>query len=257
MIDLIFCSDGNRRLAEIAMENRFLYGAQLPNTVYFSPYFADQDWKKPDKKGYLEAIARYKPTMASVIDWESLDQAAEILTWANDIAAYVKRILIIPKISGVIHRIPLEIAGKEVVLGYSVPTSYGSTKVEVTEFVGRPVHLLGGSPHAQLRLWLKLRKEVVSLDGNYSSKMALKYNSYWVPGNSKGAHNRWWQRLDLAEGRKWNSDAPYEAFRRSCKNIRDMWDQVQSDTSIAFRMLSKYGKENQLWLPMRTTENNS
>jgi len=45
-----------------------------------------------------------------------------------------------------------------------VPTAHGSTDVPVSEFDGWPVHLLGGSPHAQHRLTHYLH--AVSADGN-------------------------------------------------------------------------------------------
>ena len=46
------------------------YGAQLPNTVYFPPVFTDQNWRKPDRPGYMAAVERYHPALATVLDWE-------------------------------------------------------------------------------------------------------------------------------------------------------------------------------------------
>lgn len=44
---LIFCAAKNRRYAEIALAAGFRYGAQLPNHVYFAPYFVDQEHNNP------------------------------------------------------------------------------------------------------------------------------------------------------------------------------------------------------------------
>lgn len=46
-IDLIYCGGGNKRFHEIATRYGFLYGVQLPDTVYGELHFADQNWKKP------------------------------------------------------------------------------------------------------------------------------------------------------------------------------------------------------------------
>jgi hypothetical protein len=229
-MELIYCAAGNRRFAEIATSHGFLYGAQLPGTVYadVAPfYFADQDWKEPNRDKYMSALAQHRPHMATVLDWEREEQLPEVLDWAEEAAQYVSIVTIIPKVFGGIARLPRSIGGAEVRLGYSVPTRYGGTQVPIWEFGGWPVHLLGGSPHAQMRLLPYLT--VVSADGNYAQRMATRHCKFWVPGSArKYASNRWWPALLEADGKKWgegrdDDDAPYEAFRRSCKNIMDAW----------------------------------
>ena len=49
-----------------------------------------------------------------------------------------------PYAFGGIARVPEQIGGKAVRLGYSVPTKFGGTEVPLWEFGQRPVHLLGG-----------------------------------------------------------------------------------------------------------------
>ena len=46
---LICCIGGNPRWYKITVEEGFKPGAQLPWTIYGPLYFADQDWKKPDR----------------------------------------------------------------------------------------------------------------------------------------------------------------------------------------------------------------
>ena len=76
-MELIYCAAGNRRFAEIATSHGFRYGAQLPGTVYtdVAPlYFADQDWKEPNRDKYMSALAQHRPHMATVLDWEREEQ---------------------------------------------------------------------------------------------------------------------------------------------------------------------------------------
>lgn len=219
-IELIYCANGNRRFAEIAIGHGFRYGAQMPGTVYFSPVFCDQDWKKPDRAKYMACLAQHQPHMASVLDLEQPAQLAEVLGWAEDAAAHVDVVMIIPKFFGAIELLPRSIAGKAVRLGYSLPTKFGGTEVPVWEFAGWPVHLLGGSPQAQMSMCNYL--DVVSADGNYAKKMAIQYGQFWAPGNARYAVNRYWPKLSEA-GDNVNEDMPYVAFDRSCKNIMAAW----------------------------------
>jgi len=212
----------------IAISARFLYGARLPeDKPHFPIYFADQDWHNPNRDRYMAEIKKHQPQMATVLDLEMKGQLKEVLSWAEEAAQFCTMVVVIPKVKGTIKHIPKRINGKYIVLGFSVPTKYGSTPVPKDEFAGRRVHLLGGSPHHQMRVWDIMRNycEVVSVDGNYAQRMAVRHNRFWVDGTAWGASNRWFPRLDETDGLKWDNDAPYEAFRRSCENIRIAWEQ--------------------------------
>lgn len=207
--ELIYCADGNRRFAEIAIDAGFLYGAQLPNTVYYPPYFADQNWKEPDFDRYMAALAEHRPHIASVIDWEREEQLPEVSRWAESAAQFIDVVVVIPKVIGGVGRIPATIGNKPVRLGYSVPTRFGGTEVPAWEFGDRPVHLLGGRPEKQRELSHYLN--VISADGNYAGMKALRFCQYfdgvrWVQHNG---HTK--------------NDVPYACFERSCKNIMRMW----------------------------------
>lgn len=228
-LDLIFCAAGNPAMMRIAVAAGYRYGARLPDTVYpeIAPlWFCDQDYARPDRAGYMAALAVHRPAMATVLDLERADQLPEVLDWAAEAAQYAGRVVIIPKCYGIIARLPRVIAGAEVVLGYSVPTRYGGTAVPCWEFAGWPVHLLGGSPQAQMWTWRQLSAvaDVVSADGNYAQKLAVRYCQTWVPGTAHGARNRWWPTLTELDGRRWSErGAPVEAFRRSCTTIMAAW----------------------------------
>lgn len=215
MVQLIYCADGNKRFAEIAIKHGFTYGAQLPNTVYFKPEFVDQNWKNPDREKYMAALAKHTPATATVLDLEREDQYAEVISWMWEAARHVgKSLIIIPKVMSIIPRIPDTIAGKQVVLGYSIPTKFGGTCVPVWEFGRRPVHLLGGSPKEQLMHASYLN--VASADGNYSTKIALQFAKFW------NGHE-WVNVADARQHPRDAEDAPYLAFELSCINIKAAW----------------------------------
>lgn len=215
MTTLVYCADGNKRFAEIALRHGYVYGAQLPNTVYFPPQFADQNWRKPNRAAYMAALAQYKPRWASVLDWERDDQLDDVLSWADEAAQHVTdSVIIIPKVHSGISRLPRQIRGREVRLGYSVPTKYGGTEVLLMEFIGWPVHLLGGKPTEQMKLARYL--DVRSADGNYH-QMKAKWAEFWTPAG-------WRQLQDIGQGHL--HDAPYAAFELSCINIQAAWREL-------------------------------
>lgn len=242
MIEIIYCADGNKRFAETAFEAGFTYGAQVPNTVYLTPEFVDQNWHAPNLQRYVEAVIQHRPRLATVLDWERWDQLDMVIEWAETVAPYVSEaIIIIPKVIGGIACLPRKIGGVSIRLGYSVPTAFGATLVHPIEFLGWPIHLLGGSPLAQAKLaglTTRIshqlvgelpRLDIISLDINYHLGRAVRHNQVFVSdGSARYAKNRYWPTLKETDGRKWGdgtskADAPYEAFRRSCKNIMAMW----------------------------------
>lgn len=221
-MELVYCAGGNARFAEIAISAGFRYGAQVPNyKTYADLWFADQDWKQPDRIAYMAALERYRPHMATVLDWERGNQLDEVLSWAEEAACHVERVLIIPKVHSGIDRLPRRIGGKDIVLAFSIPTKYGGTEVPIWEFSGWPIHLLGGSPQQQMHYWhhLSAIADVVSADGNMSNKMA-HYCRFWSA--KPGPKGHWVQLGEVGDG-SWGRDANLEAFRRSCENIVSAW----------------------------------
>lgn len=214
---LIYCAGGNPAFAEVAVAAGFRYGARLPDTVYQPVYFADQHWKNPDREAYMAALARHEPQVATVMDWESEEQFGEVMGWAEEAAQYVRSsVVVIPKVPGETWRIPRRVGGVEIVLGYSVPTSYGATPVGLWEFGRRPVHLLGGSPQKQMDLARYLN--VVSADGNMAHQQAHRCRFWSIEKTRKG---RWVQLSETGDTR--TTGANLESFRRSCVNIAEAW----------------------------------
>ena len=212
-IDLIYCGASNKRFAQIAIDAGWKYGAQLPGTIYYAIDFADQNWKKPDRQRYMEALAKERPQIATVLDLETHEQIEEVLNWAEEAAQHVtETVIVIPKAFGAIQQLPEKIGNKEIRLGYSIPTRYAGTEVPLWEFGTRPVHLLGGNPHYQMELTSYLN--VKSVDCNWHMYIASKFGDVWLPG---GKCKR------LPPG---NHDNIYVAFEQSCKNILQAWHEL-------------------------------
>lgn len=215
--NLIYCAGGNKSFMDIAMNAGFLPGSQLPKTVYSKfLYFADQDWKNPNRAAYMRALQKHRPTMATVIDWERQEQYADVMSWAEEAAEYCEMIVIIPKISGTVEKIPRYINGRDVILAYSIPTKFGSTPCLPSEFSGRTVHLLGGSPHQQMDYWRQMPYcDIFSIDGNFWQLKAVKFCEYWQhPG-------RW-----TPDGNVSEPGGNLRAFSKSATNIARSWADI-------------------------------
>jgi len=224
MPELIYCAGKNRYFEAIALAAGYTLGAQLPCTTYHPIDFADQDWKRPNRQAYMAALAEHRPAMATVLDWERNEQLPEVLSWAEEAAQYAERVLIIPKVMGGVDRLPRQIGGADVVLAFSVPTKFGGTQVPLWEFAGWPVHLLGGSPHAQMKYAAHLNSiaDVVSADGNMTNKMAHA-GRFW--SKQKGPKGHWRNLREIGINLERDNNA--EAFRRSCENIVQAWEEQQ------------------------------
>jgi hypothetical protein len=159
----------------------------------------------------MAALAKHRPVMATVLDWEQEEQRGEVLDWAEEAAQYVERVLIVPKVIGGIESLPRRVGDADIVLAYSVPTRYGGTSVPSWEFSGWPVHLLGGSPHKQMEMSYYF--DTVSADGNYHLLKAQKFGEYW-------SKNRW---VNIQSRER---DAMYRAFELSCQNIARAWESL-------------------------------
>ena len=219
-IDLIYCGVGNPSLDNFAISVGFLYGMRLPtsNKIPYDLFFADQDWKNPQLGKYRDSVLANGVKVCTVLDWEFEEQSDEVFSWIEELSPLVGRLIVIPKIRGIIDRIPPKYNGTEIVLGYSVPTGYGKTDVPESDFKNRPTHLLGGSPEKQLELYDKMN--VVSADCNYISMKATKYCEFW---NDKSVYTRKWKPVKDLLGAKL-PDNCYTSFFLSCVNYMAAWN---------------------------------
>ncbi len=215
MLDLIYCAGGNPRLSQIAHEEGWLLGFRSDKSFgAFLATFIDIDYKQPNFARHLAVVAKHRPKYAIVPDLSEAEVSqADIdraLSQAQGLAPYCEIPLIVPKLSGQIALLPASIA-----VGYSVPSRYGGASYPLWELAGRRVHLLGGSPRKQFQVYLHLAgiATVLSADGNYAQKQAVRYAEYWTG-------KRWIEHEDVKQSRQ---DLYLECFRRSCRTIQQGW----------------------------------
>ncbi|HJR79993.1 MAG TPA: DUF6610 family protein [Anaerolineales bacterium] len=210
-MDLIYCAGGGKVLADIAIEEGFLYGARSDDAREFPRCngLIDINWKNYDWGRHLETVEKHRPKYAVAPDIEKNDDLDKTLSLASSLEYLCDRVIIVPKNNNLLHHIP-----KKYVIGISVPTSYSGFIPNPDDLTGRDVHLLGGSPKQQKMLWMQyqsLKISVISLDVNCHNKVS-SFGKYWDG-------KRWFR-----EG-KYSLDK-YDAFRRSCKGIKQMWTEL-------------------------------
>ena len=166
---------------------------------------------------HLDVVAKYHPKYATVPDLSeeqiSIADIDRALEQAERLVPHCETVLIIPKLTGQITLLPEGVA-----VGYSVPSSYGGAQYPLWELAGRRVHLLGGSPKKQMQIYLHLNPiaEVMSADGNYAQKMAIRYGEYWY-------RHKWIDHPGIKAGRK---DLYFECWKWSCRNLMVAWKQI-------------------------------
>ena len=100
--------------------------------------------------------------MTVALDIEEKRDLRRIIDQAYKLLDYAKYVIVVPKDPLLEGRLCRSIP-KEFLLGFSVPTRYGGTKLSPEAF-RRPVHLLGGRPDVQRQL--ANRMPVFSIDTN-------------------------------------------------------------------------------------------
>jgi hypothetical protein len=103
--------------------------------------FLDINWKAYDFERHLAAAARTLPLLTVARDVTSRRQLDETLRQAESLARYSKFVVVVPKDPSLAKHFR-EIPARYL-LGFSVPTKYGATRI-APKFFDRPVHLLGG-----------------------------------------------------------------------------------------------------------------
>lgn len=182
-VDLIYCNS-SWKMARVAQAFGWLIGANSskwterwrakipPEDVSF----VDNEWQGYDHEQHMKVVKWNEPKYATVRDYVTEEQAEhagiewfsfdETMDMANQVGEYAENVIIIPKVD-VIDAIPARF-----MLGYSVPSSYGGTPIPVTRFMGRRVHLLGGSWASQRVYMTRLGPSCVSVDLNHHWKVA-------------------------------------------------------------------------------------
>ncbi len=212
-MDVIYCAGGGKILAEIAIQEGFLYGSRSDDIREFPRCngLIDINWKKYNWEDHLKAVKSHQPKYAVVPDIEDRKCLRKALEMAEILEEVCGRVIIVPKRHDIIKKIP-----QKYIIGISVPTSYSGFIPFTSELKNREIHLLGGSPNQQKELWRyykKMKVCITSVDINCHNKVS-NFGNYW-------------------NGYKWNFDGDhvidkYEAFRRSCKGIMNMWRELHA-----------------------------
>ena len=124
--------------------------------------FLDIDWKNYNFRQHLTAARSTLPLLTVARDIERKTQLSRVLDQAEELAEVCGHVIIVPKSRSMSDELEFLIP-VHFLLGYSVPTKYGGTRIH-PRFFTRPVHLLGGRPDVQRQLAELM--PVVSLDCN-------------------------------------------------------------------------------------------
>lgn len=157
-----------RRVIAIAEEYGWKPGARYTNlrdiraTAFEGVGFLDIHWKKYDFSTHVAAAEESKPLVTVARDIEDIRELDLTLREAESLNRFSKHVIVVPKDPKLAGRLD-ELIPPRYLLGYSVPTKYGGTKIPPSCFK-RPVHLLGGRPDVQRRVAQQM--PVVSFDCN-------------------------------------------------------------------------------------------
>lgn len=223
-IMLVYCAGGNPRLSQIAYDAGWKLGMRSDESTLDLPQvFIDIDYKRPDWQRHVEVVAKYRPKYATIPDLSESEVSEEdverALRQREELAQYCEIPLVVPKLAGQLAMLPPDVA-----IGYSVPSSYGGVKFgiwEVAQYLeGRRVHLLGGSPKKQIEAYLQLSpySQVMSADGNYAQRQAVRFGEYWE-------RHCWLEHPGVKSKQK---DIYYEAWQWSCENLLAYWRGIAS-----------------------------
>ena len=156
-----------RQTIKLARQYGWLPGARYTNLRDIRGFdeigLIDIDWKEYNFQRHLDAVKAARPMLTIARDVERRRDLRRTLDQANELKEWCRWVVVVPKDPKMAEGLT-ELVPDSFLLGYSVPTRYGSTPISINSFGSRPVHLLGGRPDAQLRLSRLMN--VHSFDGN-------------------------------------------------------------------------------------------
>lgn len=164
---VVRCVNHSRRVHSIARRFGWLPGARYTNLRDIRDVdrvgLLDIDWQRYDFHKHLAAVKAVRPLLTVALDITHRRQLGRVLDQALQLAEYGPGVIIVPKATSLGPDLQ-QLIPDRFVLGYSVPTRYGGTRIPIECFGSRPIHLLGGRPDVQRRLAERLN--IISLDCN-------------------------------------------------------------------------------------------
>ena len=178
----------------------------------------DNDFRNPDLTRYVERFFRYEPQVGVIGDAYSVDEVEEYVAAARDIqASYPEsELVIVPKCRAAIHAVP-----EDLIVGYSrgYADKLAHEFSEPTDWRGRRVHILGGSPLKQLKVIQQLTcptltgdppADIVGLDWNGLHRGA-QFGEFWT--------DHGWD----DSGREADHVTVRKTVRHSLRKVREFW----------------------------------
>jgi len=157
-----------RRVQYHAQKHGWLPGARYTNLrdVREVPFdrrgFLDINWKRYNYSLHLNAAKAMRPALTIAQDVFCISNLEHVLRQADELQEHSEFVAIVPKDPRLTSKLD-SLIPSHFLIGYSVPTKYGSTEIPASA-INRPVHLLGGRPDVQRRIANEC--PVVSIDCN-------------------------------------------------------------------------------------------
>lgn len=168
---VILCKGSSPSIPEVIYKTGMLYGTRHTEKPLLQPFMVDIQWEKYDWQDYLTKLKAWKPVFVMAPDFMNLEQLPDLLTKIQELRDLgILKIAVCPKFIGAVQYIP-----KDCIIGISIPSTMAGFLPPIEELVGKKVHLLGGSPHNQIKYIREgTNFTVVSTDINMHSKAASK-----------------------------------------------------------------------------------
>ena len=212
-----------RFVQDIANDYGWLPGARYTNLRDIRHLgevsFIDIDWQNYSFEKHLQAVKTWKPKLTVARDILRFSELPLILKEADELLNHSQQVILVPKDPRLKNRLNKDIPS-HFLLGYSIPSRYGSSEI-APQFFDRPVHLLGGTPMKQLAYAKEM--EVVSIDCNRFT-LDAKYGDYF-----DGVHRR-----------RHPIGGYEECLRASFENINKAWRAFLDGDSICGQMEFAY-----------------
>lgn len=139
---------------KIAVAEGWLPGARYTNLRDVRKFsrlgLLDIDWKNYDFSHHIEAAQETQPLITVARDLEHKRDLKRTIDQAYRLMEFAKHVIVVPK-DPLLEKVLSTAIPDDFILGFSVPTKYGGTKISPHAF-SRPVHLLGGRPDVQRQL---------------------------------------------------------------------------------------------------------
>ena len=183
----------------------------------------DNDFRNPDLDRYVERFFEHEPQVGVIGDAYGIEEVDRYVAAAREIKGSYPEpdLVIVPKCRGAIHAIP-----DDLVVGYS--RGYADRLAhefsEPSDWRGRRVHILGGSPPKQLDVIKQLTRptltgdppaDIVGLDWNGLHRGA-QFGEFWTADG--------WD----DSGRDADHVTVRKTVRHSLARIREFWQSMGS-----------------------------